>query len=81
MTTFTTEPEFEKAFVEVLTHKGWESEILKYTSETELLQNWADILFENNRQRDRLNDVPLTTSEMQQILEQIKALNRVPRGS
>ncbi|WP_440994020.1 type I restriction endonuclease subunit R, EcoR124 family [Cysteiniphilum litorale] len=74
MTTFTTEPEFEKAFIEVLTHKGWEPEILRYTNETELLQNWADILFENNRQRDRLNDVPLSTSEMQQILEQIKAL-------
>jgi type I restriction enzyme R subunit len=29
MTTFRTEPEFEKAFVEVVTHKGWEPEILK----------------------------------------------------
>jgi type I restriction enzyme R subunit len=74
MTTFKTEAQFEQAFIEVLTHKGWESEILKNKTEAELLQNWASILFENNRQRDRLNDVPLTTSEMQQIIEQIKEL-------
>jgi len=74
MTTFKTEAQFEQAFVEVLTHKGWESEILKHKTEAELLQNWATILFENNSQRDRLNDVPLTNSEMQQIIEQIKEL-------
>ncbi len=58
----------------MLTHKGWEAEILKHKTESQLLHNWATILFENNRQRDRLNDVPLTSSEMQQILEQIKEL-------
>ena len=35
---------------------------------------WADILFENNRGIDRLNDYPLTDTEMQQILEQIENL-------
>ncbi|MCG9723483.1 HsdR family type I site-specific deoxyribonuclease [Shewanella sp. Isolate7] len=74
MTTFKTEAQFEQAFIEVLTHKGWEPEILKNKTEAELLQNWANILFENNRQQDRLNDVPLTTTEMQQIIEQIKEL-------
>lgn len=74
MTTFKTEAQFEQAFIEVLTHKGWEAEILKNKTEAELLQNWSDILFENNKQRDRLNDVPLTASEMQQIIEQIKEL-------
>ncbi len=74
MNTFKTEPEFEQAFIEVLTQKGWEPEILKNKTETQLLQNWADILFENNRQRDRLNDVPLSASEMQQIIDQIKVL-------
>jgi type I restriction enzyme R subunit len=74
MTTFKTEAQFEQAFIEVLTHKGWESEILKNKTEADLLQNWATILFENNRQQDRLNDVPLTDSEMQQIIEQIKEL-------
>lgn len=74
MTTFKTEAQFEQAFIEALTHKGWEPEILKNKTEAELLQNWASILFENNRQQDRLNDVPLTATEMQQIIEQIKEL-------
>ena len=74
MTTFKTEAQFEQAFIEVLTHKGWESEILKNKTEADLLLNWAAILFENNKQRDRLNDVPLSSSEMQQIIEQIKEL-------
>ena len=74
MTTFKTEAQFEQAFVEVLTHKGWEHDILKHKTEAELLQNWANILFENNKQQDRLNDVPLTDTEMQQIIEQIKEL-------
>ena len=64
MTTFKTEAQFEQAFVEVLTHKGWEPEILQHKTEAELLQNWADILFENNKQQDRLNDVSLTDTEM-----------------
>ncbi|EGB8539621.1 type I restriction endonuclease subunit R, partial [Salmonella enterica] len=74
MITFKTEAQFEQAFIEVLTNKGWEPEILKNKTEADLLQNWASILFENNRQRDRLNDVPLTATEMQQIIEQIKEL-------
>ena len=74
MTTFKTEAQFEQAFIEVLSHKGWEAEILKNKTEADLLQNWANILFENNRQQDRLNDVPLTSGEMQQIIEQIKEL-------
>lgn len=74
MTTFKTEAQFEQAFIEVLTHKGWEAEILKNKTEADLLQNWANILFENNRQQDRLNDIPLTNGEMQQIIEQIKEL-------
>src|SRR5690606_27834375 len=52
----------------------WETEILKNKTEADLLQNWADILFENNRQQDRLNEVPLTSGELQQIIEQIKEL-------
>jgi type I restriction enzyme, R subunit len=74
MITFKNEAQFEQAFIEVLTNKGWEPEILKNKTEADLLQNWASILFENNRQRDRLNDVPLTATEMQQIIEQIKEL-------
>ena len=53
---------------------GWEPKILKYKTEQDLLKNWADILFENNRSVDRLNDYPLTDGEMQQIVEQIETL-------
>ncbi|MDU5226626.1 MAG: DEAD/DEAH box helicase family protein, partial [Streptococcus sp.] len=48
--------------------------VLKNYSEEDLLRNWADILFENNRDIDRLNDYPLTDGEMQQIIEQIVSL-------
>ncbi|WP_405633091.1 type I restriction endonuclease subunit R, EcoR124 family [Pseudoalteromonas sp. Ld20] len=75
MITFKTEAQFEQAFIEILRQKGWgEYPVLKNKTEADLLQNWATILFENNRQRDRLNDVPLTMSEMQKIIEQIKEL-------
>jgi type I restriction enzyme R subunit len=72
--TFTTEAEFEEALIQALSKKGWEKEVLKRPTEKDLLQNWANILFENNRGKDRLNDFPLTEGEMQQILEQINAL-------
>jgi len=74
MTEFNKEADFEAALIEVLSHKGWESEVLKNPTEADLLQNWADILFNNNSGIDRLNDVPLTPSEMQQIIEQIRVL-------
>ena len=71
---FNKESDFEEALIKILSERGWEKEVLKNYSEKDLLQNWADILFENNRDIDRLNDYPLTDGEMQQILEQIEAL-------
>lgn len=73
-TIFHKEKDFEAALIETLTHKGWENEIIKNPTEKDLLDNWASILFENNRDIDRLNDHPLTPGEMQQILEQINEL-------
>jgi type I restriction enzyme R subunit len=72
--TFTSETEFEETLIQALTQKGWEKELLKCPTEQDLLNNWAKILFENNRGIDRLNDHPLTEGEMQQILEQINTL-------
>lgn len=71
---FNKEADFEEALIKILSEKGWEKEVLRNYSEKDLLQNWANILFENNRDIDRLNDYPLTDSEMQQIVEQIEAL-------
>lgn len=71
---FNRESDFEKALIDALTNKGWESEVIKNPTEKDLLNNWATILFENNRDIDRLNDHPLTEGEMQQILEQVNTL-------
>ena len=71
---FNREADFEEALIKVLFQKGWEKEVIKYPSEQDLINNWANILFENNKQKDRLNDCMITEGEMQQILEQITAL-------
>lgn len=72
---FNKESDFENALIKLLSDScGWEPEILRYKTEKELLQNWANILYENNRSIDRLNDYPLTEGEMQQIIEQIETL-------
>ena len=71
---FKTEAEFETAMIAALQNKGWEKQVLRYQTEEDLLRNWASILFENNRGIDRLNDSPLTDTEMQQILDQVVAL-------
>lgn len=68
--TFNREVDFEDALISSLRRKGWE-EVIKYPTEEDLINNWAKILFENNREIDRLNNVPLTKTEMEQILEQI----------
>lgn len=57
-----------------LKRKGWEREVLKSPTEQDLMDNWAAILFQNNRQVDRLNNYPLTKTEMQQLVDQINEL-------
>jgi type I restriction enzyme R subunit len=75
MTTFSRESDFEDAVIHELRQRGWgELPVIKNPTEADLLNNWANILFENNKGIDRLNGVPLTASEMQQIMEQIAAL-------
>lgn len=71
---FNKESDFENAVINLLKTKGWEDTVLKNYTEKQLIRNWANILFENNRIRDRLNDYPLTDGEMQQIIEQIETL-------
>lgn len=71
---FSKESDFENALIAELTQHGWSKEIIKNPTEADLLKNWANILYENNRGIDRLNDYPLTDGEMRQILEQIKKL-------
>lgn len=75
---FNEENKFEDALIKMLSQKGWEKDIIKYPSEKDLIQNWANILFDNNNTIDRLNGQPLTEGEMQQLLEQISTL-RTPQ--
>ncbi|MCD8202559.1 MAG: HsdR family type I site-specific deoxyribonuclease, partial [Prevotella sp.] len=71
---FDNEKEFEEVLIKELTKHGWSDEIIMYPEEETLIDNWAKILFNNNRGIDRLNDCPLTKSEMGQILEKIQEL-------
>jgi len=71
---FNKESEFENALISILFDKGWERGVLQNPTEQDLIDNWAGILFDNNRNIDRLNNCPLTGGEMQQIIEQINTL-------
>ena len=72
---FKNEQEFEDALVNVLVNDyGWKNGVLNHPTEQDLLDNWANILYDNNKGVDRLNGQPLTQGEMQQIVEQIVAL-------
>ncbi len=71
---FDKELNFEKALIAVLSQYGWEEEVIRNPSEEDLIDNWATILFNNNRDIDRLNNQPLTKTEMRQIIEQVNEL-------
>lgn len=66
------ETPFERDLVNLLvSEKGWEGGVLLNPTEEDLIQNWATIIFENNRQPSRLGDYPLTPGEINQLLEQV----------
>ncbi len=71
---FDREADFEKALIAALQRYGWEKTVIMNPTEMDLLRNWADILFENNREIDRLNNCPLVQEEMEELLEQMREL-------
>ena len=71
---YTSELQFEADFIYSLQQNGWTDGVLKNPTEKDLLNNWAKILFENNRHQDRLSDYPLTETEMQQVIDKINEL-------
>lgn len=71
---FDKESEFEKALIRELQKNGWEKEVLHHPTEDDLIDNWADILYENNKGIDRLNNCKLVSEEMEQLINQIKDL-------
>lgn len=70
---FSTEKDFEDSLVFKLTEmeNQWSKDVLCYKTEDELIDNWANILFQNNNTTDRLNNCPLTKTEMQNIVNYI----------
>lgn len=71
---FLKELDFEQALADLLPQHGWDAEVIKNPTEEVLIKNWADIIYNNNRDINRLGDYPLTDSEMQQIMTQVDAL-------
>ena len=63
---------FEKDLVNLLVkEKGWVDDVFINPSEEDLIKNWVNIVFNNNRKPERLSDYPLTKGEIDQLMEQI----------
>lgn len=71
---FNDELKFEQSFVDLLKECGWEKDVIKNPTEEDLIENWAKILFDNNREIDRLGNYPLNREEMNEIIDQITNL-------
>ena len=71
---FTKELDFEKALADLLPQHGWEPYVMMNPTEEILIKNWAAIIYNNNRDVNRLGDFPLTDTEMQQIMTQVDNL-------
>lgn len=71
---FDKEADFEKALIAALQSYGWEQKVIQHPTEKDLIQNWANILYENNQDIDRLNGCSLISEEMDELLEQIREL-------
>lgn len=71
---FLKELDFEQALADLLPQHGWEPQVIKNPTEEILIKNWAAIIYNNNRDMNRLGDFPLTDTEMQQIMTQVDNL-------
>lgn len=72
--TFRNEAEFENAVITNLTQNhGWDDNVLRYPTEQDLIDNWAEIVFQNNKAR--LNNIRLSDAEKHQLLEKVSVLD------
>lgn len=67
---------FEHDIVDLLIQSGWESKIIKNPTMDDLVHNWKDIILERNR--SKLNNVPLSDNEMMQLRDIIKQQANTP---
>lgn len=70
------EANFEKDFVELLISRGWDKDILYHKTVADLIDNWRDVIFSRNR--SELNNVPLSESEMDRLLDTVRAKANTP---
>ncbi|MHA3845828.1 type I restriction endonuclease subunit R [Mycoplasma sp. VS276A1] len=70
---FNEESKFEEALIKQLKNRSW-GEVLNRPNEEQLIDNWAKIIFNNNREKNRLGDYPLTKGEKDQLLDKIREL-------
>lgn len=71
---YTDELQFEQAVVDNLMQNcGWKGGVFAYPTEDDLIENWKNILYENNNHIDILNGQPLTDGEMSQIISKVNA--------
>lgn len=66
------EADFEEDLTKHLLNHGW-NEVIMHPSEDDLITNWANIIYDNNRSIDCLGSYPLTKSEMQQVIDLVNA--------
>lgn len=69
---FDNENEFEKAVINHIRKYG-RYEVLNHPTEADLIENWANIIYQKNKDVDTLNGQPLTETEMMQVIEQLNA--------
>lgn len=72
MRTYETEADVKADFIKKRTDECvWSSDVLRYKNEKKLLDNWTNILYNNNKDIDKLNNVPLSKGKKGQLLELI----------
>lgn len=67
---------FEADIIETLIKAGWEKDVLRNKTIPDLIENWKEIIFERNR--TALNDVPLSSEEMDRVIELVKLQANTP---
>ena len=71
---FIKELAFEEALTNHLLGHGW-NEVIMNPTEEQLVENWARIIYDNNREIDKLGNCPLTASEMQQVMDKVNMVS------
>lgn len=66
---------FEEDFIKELRRAGWQ-EVLKNKTVPELIENWKNIIFKRNK--ETLNYIPLSDSEMDYLLDVVRSQANTP---